>query len=69
MDYRNIEQLIRRIDSLEKKVSVLQKQNTEMYKVLKAKNSFLDFKFYEDEEVSRERNLSRGRSNEALLEL
>ena len=50
-DYRLItenDELRRRVERLEQKMEHLQNQNMEMYKVLKSKNSFLDFKFYDE---------------------
>jgi len=66
-DYRLVsenDELKRRVDALERSMAYLQKQNKELYRVLKSKNSFLDFEFYKDvdeyeEERKRKRESSR----------
>lgn len=68
-DYRLVsenDELRRRVDALEKSMTYLQNQNMEMYKVLKSKNSFLDFSFDKSEEEDRQ---ERARKRERTIGL
>lgn len=61
MEYNILQQnqeLLRRVEKLEKSVNFLQKRNKELYKVLSAKNSFLDFEFAKDEEKDKKERLT-----------
>lgn len=66
-DYRLVtenDELKRRVEALERNMAYLQKQNNELYRVLKSKNSFLDFEFHKDVdeyelEIKRKRESSR----------
>lgn len=51
---RENDELKRRISRLEEKTTFLQDRTNELYKVLAAKNSFLDFEFAKDEDDMKE---------------
>jgi TolA-binding protein len=53
--FRQRDELLRRIERLEEKQEILQKQNNAMYKVLKSKHSFLDFEFIEEDKIDEQR--------------
>jgi hypothetical protein len=65
MEYSILQQnqeLLRRVEKLEKSVNFLQKRNEELYKVLSTKHSFLEFEFAKDEEkIKEEKRIRRER--------